>query len=66
MPGSCISNHERLNEQWQCGRERQFSKSRHFGMDAEIQAMDGKQPDGICNPVRNVSWLDRHGCTHKT
>jgi len=21
------------------------------------------QPDGICNPVRNVSWLGRHGCT---
>ena len=20
-------------------------------------------PDGICNPVRNVSWLDSHGCT---
>ena len=26
----------------------------------------GLQPDGICNPVRNVSWLGRHGCTHIT
>ena len=22
------------------------------------------QPDGICNPARNVSWLDGHGYTH--
>jgi len=24
-----------------------------------------KQPDGICNPVRNVSWLDSK-LAHKT